>query len=65
MQLSTKAIVIFFLAAIFSVPAFADDASSHTALPGALNYVEGNVSLARESSMRNRSVLPNCDLDSR
>ncbi len=45
MQLSRRAIVTFFLAAVFSVPAFADDASSHTALPGALNYVEGNVSL--------------------
>ena len=42
-----KVIATFFLAAIFSVLAFADDAS-HTATPGTLNYVEGNVSVGSQ-----------------
>jgi len=43
-----KAITTFFLAAIFSAPVFAIDAS-HTATPGTLNYVEGSVSLGSEA----------------
>jgi hypothetical protein len=46
-------IATFFLAALFSVPAFADNSGSHTALPGTLNYVEGNVSMgSRELSSK-------------
>ncbi|MGB0037801.1 MAG: hypothetical protein WBQ00_02815, partial [Terriglobales bacterium] len=48
MQLLQKTIAGFFLAAIFSVPVFAED-TSHTATPGTLNYVEGNVSIASEA----------------
>lgn len=39
-----KAIASFFLAVILSVPAWAN-ASSNPAVPGTLNYVEGNVSM--------------------
>jgi hypothetical protein len=35
----------FFLAAIFSAPAWANVTSAKTALPGTLNYVEGRVSM--------------------
>lgn len=48
MPLVQKTITTFFLAAIFSAPVFAIDAS-HTATPGTLNYVEGNVSIGSEA----------------
>jgi hypothetical protein len=41
-------IASFFLAAILSVPVFAAD-TSHTATPGTLNYVEGDVSIGSQA----------------
>jgi hypothetical protein len=40
----------FFLAAIFSAPAWADATSAKTALPGTLNYVEGQVSMGNPAT---------------
>lgn len=40
-----KAFGIFFLAAVLSAPAWADNAGARTALPGTLNYVEGQASI--------------------
>jgi len=38
----------FFLAAILSVPAWATDSNSKTAVPGTLNYVEGQVQIGTQ-----------------
>ncbi|MGH9529877.1 MAG: FecR domain-containing protein [Terriglobales bacterium] len=43
-----KAFASLFLAAILSVPAFADAARANSALPGTLNYVEGQASIGSE-----------------
>jgi len=39
----------FFLATILSMPAWANTANTHTALPGTLNYVEGKVSIGTQA----------------
>ena len=44
-----KAIASFFLAAILSAPAWATNTSANSALPGTLNYVEGNVSMGGQA----------------
>src|SRR5882724_3969543 len=49
MKLSRKtSIVSLFLAVILSVPAFAQS-GAHSALPGALNYVEGQANIGPDS----------------
>lgn len=45
----------FFLAAIFSAPAWADTASAKTATPGTLNYVEGQASIG-DQALNSQSV---------
>src|SRR5215831_8406583 len=37
-----------FLAAVLSVPAWSTDADRHTAMPGTVNYVEGQVSMGNQ-----------------
>ena len=39
----------FFLAAILSAPAWGMNSSSNSALPGTLNYVEGQVSIGQQT----------------
>lgn len=43
-----KAIASFFLAAILSAPAWASNTSANSALPGTLNYVEGQASIGTQ-----------------
>jgi len=50
MKLSwTKALTGFLLAAVLSAPAWADTHRANSALPGTLNYVEGQVSMGAET----------------
>src|SRR6516164_6028979 len=44
-----EAIGSFFLAAILSTPAWATSTSANAALPGTLNYVEGQVSIGTQA----------------
>jgi hypothetical protein len=52
---SLKAIAGFFLAAILSAPAWASNTSANSALPGTLNYVEGQVSIGAQA-LNSKSV---------
>src|SRR5580692_908903 len=45
----------FFLAAFLSAPAWADVTSAKTAVPGTLNYVEGQVSIG-EQALNSKSI---------
>jgi hypothetical protein len=44
-----KAIAGFFLAAVLSAPAWSSDTSANSALPGTLNYVEGQASIGAQA----------------
>lgn len=44
-----KAIAGFFLASILSAPAWSSDTSANSALPGTLNYVEGQASMGAQA----------------
>jgi len=44
-----KALAGFFLAAILSAPAWCSDTSANSALPGTLNYVEGQASMGAQA----------------
>ena len=44
-----RAITGFFLAAALSAPAWAVNTNPNTAVPGTLNYLEGNVSIAGQT----------------
>jgi hypothetical protein len=46
--LQVQGLASLFLAAVLSVPAWASNASSNSAVPGTLNYVEGQASIAGE-----------------
>ena len=52
---SFVAMLCFFLASIFSAPAWADTTSAKTAIPGTLNYVEGQASIGSET-LNSKSV---------
>ena len=45
----SKAMASFFLAAILSAPAWATNTSANSALPGTLNYVEGQASMGTQA----------------
>jgi hypothetical protein len=44
-----KAVTVFFLAALLSAPLWGDTHGANTALPGTLNYVEGQASMGSET----------------
>jgi len=46
---SLAAILCFFLASILSAPSWADTTSAKTAIPGTLNYVEGQASIGSQA----------------
>ncbi len=50
-----KAITGFFLAATLSAPAWAVNTNASTAVPGTLNYLEGNVSIA-DQTLNSKSI---------
>ncbi len=50
-----KTVLVFFLAVVLSAPAWADTRGANTALPGTLNYVEGQASMGAET-LNSKSV---------
>jgi hypothetical protein len=50
-----KAVAMLFLAAVLSAPAWSDTHGANSALPGTLNYVEGQVSMGAET-LNSKSV---------
>src|SRR5260370_11554546 len=50
-----KAVTAFFLAALLSAPLWGDTHGANTALPGTLNYVEGQASMGAET-LRSKSI---------
>ena len=50
-----KTVLVFFLAVVLSAPAWANTRGANTALPGTLNYVEGQASMGAET-LNSKSV---------
>jgi len=55
MKLSWNAVTMFFLAVILSLPMWGDTRNANAALPGTLNYVEGQVSMG-DQSLNSKSI---------
>src|ERR1700739_1431468 len=50
-----EVLVCFCLAAILCTPAWSDQTSAHSALPGTLNYVEGHASIG-DQALNSKSI---------